>query len=137
MAYKRSVSQLGFVDVEERHAPIAFGRRPASLYEVQAAGNELGIDVFFEPQYMWLAEEYLTAALPPNWEQCWDNSHSAWYYVNNKTNEATWESPTVKYFKSQYEKQRKRDEAEGRSVVGMASRSKARAAKEKKKLKSK
>ena len=137
MAYKRSVSQLGFVDVEERHAPIAFGRRPASLYEVQAAGNELGIDVFFEPQYMWLAEEYLTAALPPNWEQCWDNSHSAWYYVNNKTNEATWESPTLKYFKSQYEKQRKQDEAEGRSVVGMASRSKVRARKEQKKLKSK
>ena len=58
MSYQRSVSKLGFVDLEERHAPVAFGMRPASLFEVQAAGNELGIDIFFEPQYMWLAEEY-------------------------------------------------------------------------------
>ena len=134
MAFQRSVSKLGFVDLDERHAPVAFGRRPASLYEIQAAANELGIDIFFEPQYMWIAEDYLTAPLPPNWEQCWDNNRFAWYYVNNKTNDATWESPTLEYFKSQYGKQRKQDEAEGRSVIGMASRQKARARKEKQKL---
>ena len=56
MAFERSVSKLGFVDVEERHAPVAFGRRPASLYEIQAAANELGIDIFFEPQYPFTLE---------------------------------------------------------------------------------
>ena len=125
MPFKRSVSQLGFVDVSHRAAPEAFAKRPTSLREIAAAGNELGIDVFFTPQYMWLAEEYLCAKLPAEWSQVLDPQHQAYYYYNSHTGESVWENPQAEYYKSQYQKQRKHDEEQGIKVLGMASRQEA------------
>jgi hypothetical protein len=122
MPFKRSVSQLGFVDLEHRSAPHAFAKRPTSLREISAAGQELGIDVFFTPQYMWLAEEYLSAKLPSEWSQVFDQQHQAYYYYNSKTGESSWENPSIEYYQSQFEKQRQKDEAQGATVLGMASR---------------
>ena len=75
MAFQRSVSTLGFVDLSHRSAPTAFAKRPTSMREIAAAGNELGIDVFFTPQYMWLAEEFISAKLPAEWSQVLDPTH--------------------------------------------------------------
>lgn len=122
MPFKRSVSQLGFVDLEHRSAPRAFAKRPTSLREISAAGQELGIDVFFTPQYMWLAEEYLSAKLPGEWSQVFDQQHQAYYYYNSKTGDSSWENPSINYYRSQYEKQQHKDEAQGATVIGMASR---------------
>ena len=129
MAFKRSVSQLGFVDLSHRSAPGAFAKRPTSMREIAAAGSELGIDVFFTPQYMWLAEEFLCAKLPAEWSQVLDQQHGAFYYYNAHTGESVWENPTAEYYRSQFEKQRVHDEAQGATVLGMASRSKEARAK--------
>lgn len=122
----RSVSQLGFIDIEHRSAPKAFAKRPTSLREIAAAGQELGIDVFFRPQYMWIAEEYLSAPLPEHWSQSWDEQHQAYYYYHSQTQDCVWESPNAEFFRDQYLKQLSQDEARGASVIGMASRSTAR-----------
>ena len=122
MPFKRSVSQLGFVDLEHRSAPRAFAKRPTSLREISAAGQELGIDVLFTPQYMWLAEEYLSAKLPAEWSQVFDQQHQAYYYYNSKTHETSWENPFQTYYSSQFQKQQRKDEEQGATVLGMATR---------------
>ena len=122
MPFKRSVSQLGFVDLEHRSAPRAFAKRPTSLREISAAGQELGIDVLFTPQYMWLAEEYLSAKLPAEWSQVFDQQHQAYYYYNGKTHETSWENPFQTYYSSQFQKQQQKDEEQGATVLGMATR---------------
>jgi predicted lactoylglutathione lyase len=120
--FKRSVSQLGFVDLAHRSAPRAFAKRPTSLREISAAGQELGIDVFFTPQYMWLAEEYLSAKLPEKWSQVFDQQHQAYYYYNDSTGESSWENPHIDYYRTQFQKQQTKDEAQGATVLGMAKR---------------
>jgi|EP00945_MAST-04E_sp_MAST-4E-sp1_P008782 hypothetical protein len=105
-----------------KHAPTSFERRPATLKEIQVAANELELDVFFEPQYTWIAEEYLTAAMPPNWETCWDEAHQSWYYFNSGTEKVSWHSPNVDYFKRLYKQQKSKDKSEGKNQVGMTTR---------------
>ena len=122
MPFKRSVSQLGFVDLEHRSAPRAFAKRPTSLREISAAGQELGIDVFFTPQYMWLAEEYLSAKLPSEWSQVFDQQHQAYYYYHSETGESSWENPQIDYYRTQFQKQQSKDEQQGATVLGMAKR---------------
>ena len=106
----------------KRHAPTSFERRPATLTEIQAAANELELDAIFEPQYTWIAEEYLTAAMPPNWETCWDETHESWYYFNTGTKTVSWDSPNIDYFKRLYKQQKSQDSAKGKGTEGMKSR---------------
>ena len=116
-------------------APKAFGRRPASLTEIKAAADELGIDVFFEPEHWWIAQEYLCSALPPGWEQCWDETYQAWYYNNTTTNQLTWFSPNIAYYKGIYRQESAKERGNHHAVVRMESRKSVILAKEKKKNK--
>lgn len=78
-------SQHLVVTKDTRKAPAAFAARPRALKEISDAGDLVGMDVLFEPQYQWIAEEYLAHGLPSGWAACHDATTDKIYYWNEKT----------------------------------------------------
>ena len=75
----------GSMASQERKAPTAFLARPRSLVEISDAGDLLGMDVLFEPQHQWIAEEYLATDVPHGWAACIDADSDRVYYWNEST----------------------------------------------------
>lgn len=73
-----------------RRAAAAFLVRPRSLVEISDAGDLLGMDVLFEPEHQWIAEEYLATDVPEGWVACLDQSTDKVYYWNETTNVRAW-----------------------------------------------
>lgn len=101
-------------------------QRPRSLVEISDAGDMLGMDVLFEPQHQWIAEEFLAAEVPDGWQQCLDPGSDKTYYWNEATGDTVWENPSEKRFATVYRTNKTAEGDSGLSIMALASRVEAR-----------
>lgn len=71
--------------------------------EIFEAARYLGIDPIGEPQYLWIAEEMLTAPLPDGWTEHTDAEGNVYFY-NNSTGESVWDHPLYEFCVNMYDK---------------------------------
>jgi hypothetical protein len=62
----------------------------------------LGMDPAEDTELLWIAQQALTAPLPPNWAEHADPSSGDSYYYNSESGETVWEHPCDDYFRSLY-----------------------------------
>ncbi|CAH8512912.1 unnamed protein product [Dicrocoelium dendriticum] len=67
----------------------------------------IGIDPELEPELLYLAQEGLTAALPPEWKPCQDVTGDI-YYFNFATGQSIWEHPCDVYYRDLAAQERSR-----------------------------
>jgi Ca2+-binding EF-hand superfamily protein len=88
----------------ERAGANALVLRPASVRDIAYAGKVIGVNVMAEPEYMWLAEDWLGAELDPTYVECRvvheGSTHT--YYHNTKTNKSQWHHPKDAQFRRAY-----------------------------------
>ena len=70
----------------------------------------LGMDPEIDERFLYIAEEALTAPLPPNWEQGISDDGSPYHY-NTTTGESIWAHPQDKDFAALFEREKAKDQA--------------------------
>eukprot|EP01052_Picozoa_sp_SAG31_P025224 SAG31_NODE_2199_length_6208_cov_3.935996_3_plen_390_part_00 len=63
----------------------------------------LGMDPMEDTELLWIAQQALTAPLPPNWTEHTDPMSGDSYYHNEQTMETVWEHPCDEYFRNLYQ----------------------------------
>ena len=98
-------------------------RVPRQLRDVATCGDSIGIDVVFEPDFLWIALELLAEDLPEGWDKHWDANNGAYYYHSSATGEITWDSPAQGKYQKVYEDANAKA---GGKQLSMSSRKEAR-----------
>ena len=74
-----------------RFTPHAFAVAPQLLSTVHRYGVELGLELLsVHPQFHWIAEEFLSAPLPPNMAAVKGATLEETYFYNVETMETAW-----------------------------------------------
>mmetsp|Transcript_24828 Transcript_24828/g.54095 ORF Transcript_24828/g.54095 Transcript_24828/m.54095 type:complete len:509 (-) Transcript_24828:41-1567(-) len=74
------------------------GIKRATGPEVAEVARRLGIDLVFDSDLLYIAEDLLTSPLPEDWEMHRDDNHKA-YYHNTITNTTQWAHPLELYYR--------------------------------------
>ena len=98
-------------------------RVPRQLRDIATSGDSIGIDVVFEPDFLWIALELLAEDLPQGWVKHWDANNGAYYYHSSATGEITWDSPARTKYLKVYEDAKAKA---GGKQLSMSSREEAR-----------
>ena len=106
------------------HSPGSLALNPVSLRQISESGLQLGIDVLYQPQYSWIAEEFMASnkvGLEEGWA-AYDTEDGNQYFYNSATDTTSWESPNKLYYEGVYNDCVQRDVAKGAHVLSVASR---------------
>lgn len=63
----------------------------------------LGMDPMEDTELLWIAQQALTAPLPPSWTEHADPMSGDSYYHNDETGDTVWEHPCDEYFRTLYQ----------------------------------
>ena len=83
----------------------------ANAGESEAAQNqnvmrravEIGMDPYTDSKLFWIAEQSLKAKLPEEWIECKTDDGNT-YYFNLRTEDSTWEHPSLDHYRQLYAK---------------------------------
>jgi hypothetical protein len=91
--------------LDDNSAPIGTGAEDGESLKQRAISEHavyLGMDPVVDVEHLWIAEEALSAPLPPEWQQD-ETDEGEVYYFREETGESSWTHPLDDHYRDMYQ----------------------------------